>query len=351
MGAVRRILATLATAATVLVLGSSPAGAHSAGGAEATNFLTRLSAVEPPVAGIEVAVIEGGNRLRLTNTGPEEALVIGYQGEPYLRVGPDGVFENLRSPTTYLNRDRQASAAVPDTADPEAAPEWSRVDRSATARWHDHRIHWMGERNPPAVRDDPGRRQAVIPEWVVPIEVGDTVIEAKGELLWVPGPSPVPWFALAGALLGVTLYLGNRRRWRTPVVVLLGAAVVLDVVHALGAGFSVDGSTLTRLGVILNGSYISVLGWVAAGIGVVAILGHRRAGLYLAGSGALFVALNGGLLDLATLSRSQLPFAGPDAVARLAVAVVLGAGGGVVVTLARRAVALPASPTGEAAAG
>ena len=51
--------------------------------------------------------------------------MLGYQDEPYLRVGPDGVFENRRSPAVYLNANRRGSTAVPRSADPDAEPDWT----------------------------------------------------------------------------------------------------------------------------------------------------------------------------------------------------------------------------------
>lgn len=89
-----------------LVAFAAPAGAHSAaGGADATK--TRLLALRPAVAGIDVEVIENGSRVQVTNTADEEVVVLGYQGEPYLRVGPEGVLEN-HSPT-----DREGSWPLP----------------------------------------------------------------------------------------------------------------------------------------------------------------------------------------------------------------------------------------------
>jgi hypothetical protein len=41
------------------------------------------------------------------------------------------VFENRRSPATYLNRTRDGKTHVPGFADPTAAPEWNRP-RSGT---------------------------------------------------------------------------------------------------------------------------------------------------------------------------------------------------------------------------
>ena len=82
-------------------------------------------------------------------------VVLGYDGEPYLRVGPRGVFENRRSPATYLNRSRIPTTKPPKSADSSAAPVWHRVSSGTTATWHDHRAHYMGTSEPPAVQRDP----------------------------------------------------------------------------------------------------------------------------------------------------------------------------------------------------
>ena len=71
---------------------ASPAAAHSVTGVSATNFKTTLESVEPRVAGLTMRVIEGGSRFELTNTTGSDAIVLGYDGEPYLRIGPEGVF-------------------------------------------------------------------------------------------------------------------------------------------------------------------------------------------------------------------------------------------------------------------
>ena len=74
---------------------------------------TRLESVRPQIPGVDVKVIEAGSRLQLTNDTDTEVVVQGYQGEPYLRVGPKGVFENRKSPATFLNRSRQTSGGPP----------------------------------------------------------------------------------------------------------------------------------------------------------------------------------------------------------------------------------------------
>ena len=112
--------------ATVCIV-ASPAAAHGVGGREPTNVRSRIISVAPQLPGLEVTLIEDGERVELTNTGPTEVTVLGYEDEPYLRVGPDGVFENTRSPAVFQNRSLNAPGDVPDSYDATAEPEWRRV--------------------------------------------------------------------------------------------------------------------------------------------------------------------------------------------------------------------------------
>lgn len=314
-----------------LVAVAPPAAAHSAsGGADASNFKTRLGDVRPRVSGVDVEVIENGSRLQLTNTTPEDVVVLGYQGEPYLRVGPEGVFENRRSPATYLNQDRQAATPVPGSADAKAEPEWEKVSGERVARWHDHRVHWMGEQDPPGVRRAPGRRHVVIPNWVVPLRMGDITIEVTGDLVWVPGPSPLPWLALALVLLAATTALALTPAWGPALAGVVALLVAIDVAHALGIGFATPGSIGAQVGEALAGSYLSVLGWAGGVVAVVLLARRRSDGLYVGAFAGVLIALNGGVADLADLTRSQLVFAGPPNLARAAVAASLGLGVGLV---------------------
>ncbi|HEY3240341.1 MAG TPA: hypothetical protein VGL92_12290, partial [Acidimicrobiia bacterium] len=137
-------------AAGLVLLAAPPAFAHALSGASPSNYRTRILDVEPKRPGIDVKVVEAGNRLLLTNHTTEEVVVVGYAQEPYLRVGPQGVFENLRSPATYTNRARLPTAELPAKAsnDPKTPPEWRKVSADNSFRWHDHRVHYMGLQPP-----------------------------------------------------------------------------------------------------------------------------------------------------------------------------------------------------------
>jgi hypothetical protein len=118
MSSVRAVIVALFVA---LVLVPS-AGAHPAKG-YTRGFQSKVVAIRPAVPGLSVRVLGGDDRMRLENRSGIE-IVLGYDGEPYLRIGSNGVFRNLRSPAAYLNRDRFARVSVPLSADPEAPPRW-----------------------------------------------------------------------------------------------------------------------------------------------------------------------------------------------------------------------------------
>ncbi|MCG5450277.1 hypothetical protein NIE111_001797, partial [Micromonospora sp. NIE111] len=107
-----------AAASLVTLISAAPAAAHGADAPDGTDYRTRTTGVAPARPGLEVRVIEAGARLELTNRTGRTIEVIGYSGEPYLRVGPDGVFENSHSPATYLNRTISGNTALPAEADP-----------------------------------------------------------------------------------------------------------------------------------------------------------------------------------------------------------------------------------------
>jgi len=89
----------------LVVGGAGPAQAHVIGiGGRASNYRTDILDVTPPTPGLTVRVLDAGNQLELTNHSEREVIVLGYRSEPYLRVGPTGVYENKRSPSAYANR-------------------------------------------------------------------------------------------------------------------------------------------------------------------------------------------------------------------------------------------------------
>ncbi len=198
-GLTRAALALAVIAGSLLLL-ASPASAHSVSGVGATNWKSVLTSVTPQLPGLTVKLVEDGSRIELTNRGAE-IVVQGYEGEPYLRIGPSGVFENLQSPATYLNCSR-TGCAFPAGLNKDGPPEWKKISSGQTARWHDHRAHYMGTQLPPDVARAPNQvhQEAT---WNVTMFQGPTQITVTGHYTWIPGTSPIPWLLLALALAAV----------------------------------------------------------------------------------------------------------------------------------------------------
>ncbi len=338
--------------AAVVVVGvlATPASAHGIGGTEPRNYETTLTRVQPDVRGVHVEVVDLGDRLRLTNDTGRDVIVLGYDGEPYLRVGPRGVFENRRSPATYLNRSRVPDAPPPATADADAAPEWRRVGDGPTAQWHDHRAHFMGSQAPPVVQDDPDHRH-VLDRWTVALRDGDRTIRVHGVLAWVPPPSPWPWVAVAVGTAALVIGLSRTRWWRGVLVVALATLVLSAFLHAVGHWHASSAALGTKAGE----SIYSILG---VALGVLALVWAWRRGVEAAVPfvlvAAIFLLVAGGLADISTLGHSQVPSSLAPTVARTAVALTIGFGAGLAVAagLRLRVVAPPRPPTttGEPAA-
>jgi hypothetical protein len=336
----KKVLVAAAVGVGVLVVAAEPASAHGVGGISPSNYKTEILSVEPEIEGITIEVVDLGDRLRLTNTTDQDVIVLGYDGEPYLRVGPDGAFENTNSPATYLNRTRIATQSdVPSEADAKAPPDWQPIKGDDTVSWHDHRAHWMGNNDPESVRADPDQEQ-VVQDWTVKLRHGDKTIVVRGDLLWVPGPSPWGWAILALVLAAAVIVLSRTKWWPAVIALALGLLVAAEFVHVIGLWGASTRSSASKL---LASAY-SIAG-ILLGAGTLAWMARRRDPVGATPAvliSAIFLFVAGGLADLQTLARSQLPTTLSDGLARLCVTVALGVGAGLIVaTLLRLRVVAP----------
>ena len=320
--------AVLVAGLALLLVGAAagPAAAHAVGtGTEASNYRTTVHGIDQGAPGLSVRTVAGG-QLELANRSPREVVVLGYRLEPYLRVGPDGVFENRRSPSTYTNRFRTAPASIPPEFDATAAPEWRRIGDGPTAVWHDHRAHWTGP-DPAAVTGNPRALHVVVPNWQVPLRQGSQTMVVRGEVTWVPGPSPWPWALTAVALCAAArAAAGGYRRPRVLGVVAL-AAVAADMIHTAGALLASPAPVAAEL----YGLLTSVAGWVVAGLAAYRLLrGRSDAGLLYLLLAGVFLTLAGALPDLSSLARSQLASGFGPVATRAAITFTLGLGASMV---------------------
>jgi hypothetical protein len=256
-----RLAATVTVALVVVVLTGTPALAHGSA-PDASNFLSSVvgtvqlvdgepaGQVDPP-PGVTWRVLGADALLQVENTGDDDLVVPGYDGEPFLRVGPQGVFQNVRSPATYLNADRNGTGEIPPEADPRAAPEWRRVTTTPRWQWHDHRIHWMAPTRPPQVQRQPDVAQTVL-EWQVPFGLAGQDLAVQGVLRWIPPGAAWPWLigaAAVAALPGLVVLLVRRGRpgehGGAPALRgVLRAAIIATAVVAVGGVVVAAGDVL-----------------------------------------------------------------------------------------------------------
>jgi hypothetical protein len=327
--AAARLLVVLAGLLAALAV-AGPAAAHVGGEAAGSNFDGRVLAVTPQVEGVSLRVLQFGDELELVNGTSAEVVVPGYDDEPYLRIGPDGVWRNANSPATYINLDRYAEVRLPDHADARAQPDWVRVSTEPQYAWHDHRTHWMSESVlPPAVAADPRSAHRVF-EWTVPLIHDGSPVEVTGELTWRPPPSPwLVWPLYAGvalAAVGAGLLAGTPRPLGALLLVGAGAAVW----HA-GATPAPPVVVSSHAGAVVSALLPALAAALVAGLGFRAARRGRGAITGLLSVVLGWLLLVQGLPDVDVLWTANVLANGPQAVARAAVGVLLALGAGCVV--------------------
>jgi hypothetical protein len=358
----------------LLALTAGPAEAHSASNTPASNYVTKVLSIrtvagngccsdEPPFT---LKSIEAGSRLELQWENGPEIVVPDYDGFPYLRIGSNGTFENQESNATYLNRDRNGSANIPDGLNPKGKPRWKKISSDPIARWHDHRAHRMGG-DPPQVRKQPGRAHLVQRNELEILQGADAngqmqsgtrKFKAVVEVRWKPGPSSMPWLAFAGALaVGIAAWslvggrtIRGRKRLRIPLTLAVLTLVVVDVVHLLGIAFGVRGTVGEGLGRAATIGFGSFAAWIAAFAGLALFLKRRDDGLYLVTFAAGLMALVGGFSDMSSLGQTSVPFAFSTIVARVVITLTIGLGVGLLVAGVLLTRPIVSAPAGEAAA-
>lgn len=288
------------------ILLAGPATPASADSARPTNYRSEVTGIVPSPGGISARVVGGDAFLQITAQPGTQVEVPGYQGEPYLRFGRDGVvLVNHNSPAYWLNQDRYGQAGIPSSASVEAVPAWERVATQGTYGWHDHRIHWMAPQPPPGVSQS---KISPIQEWVIPVVVDGQPIEIRGRLQWLPPISPIPWIGIAALATVVNIWT-KAARWGLIIGAGMGALVGLS--QALTSPLGPGGELL--------GWFPPTLSFIA---GVAAVVTTRQR-VRLLTVGAVLLAVWAGL-RLPSLWMPILPTQLPALVERSAVALAAG---------------------------
>jgi hypothetical protein len=326
--AARLLLVVLGALAGLLLAG--PAQAHVGGGAAGSDFDGRVLAVDPALPGVAVRVLSFGDEFEVVNATATDIEVPGYSDEPYLRIGPGGVWRNANSPATYINLDRFGRTTLPASADPGAEPDWVQVSREPSYVWHDHRTHWMSEDLlPPAVAADP-TREHLVSAWVVPMTYGGTEVQVRGELTWSPPPPAWLVWPLYAVLALAPVAAALVARSPRPLGALLlvgGAAAAYHAATTPEPAVSVSSHAGALVSALLPGLLTLA---VAAGGLIAAVRG--RGGLTALLAVVLgWLLLVQGLPDVDVLWTANVLAEGSVLLTRAAVAVLVALGAGCVV--------------------
>jgi hypothetical protein len=216
------LAAAVGFAALLVIAPGAPALAHGGGPPipDAAYYRTALAHASALPSGVSASVDPSGEWLQVGYTGPTELIVLGYSLEPYLRITATSAQENALSPTTYLNKAGFADLPA-GTQTANVAPAWQPIATTGRVRWHDHRIHWMGQTQPPPVAADPTHPHQ-ISTWTVHATAAGLSFDIRGTLSWVGKPGSrhfggLTWLIftagnLPAVVVLVVLTLKQRRR-------------------------------------------------------------------------------------------------------------------------------------------
>lgn len=296
MSAVRRGVSALVLTLVIVLAASSPASAH-AGGLSPSAVRGDVVAVTPAVPGLTVSTIEDGARLRVRNTTGQSVTVPAGGGQATAVTVPDGETRT-----------------------------W--IDGRATTLERD-----LGD--------------ATTERWTVPMTVGTEPVTVTGEFIAGQPPNALVWWALAAGTAAALVVLTRRAQHPNVLLAVTGlATVAASLVHVVGATLAVESAPLW--GTFLDATGIGLLVWPLVVAAAIAALRGSAGGVLgvCAGAGLSVVFI---LPDLTVFHFAVLPVAGPAALERFLVAIVLGAGCAAAVVGAGTLRALAARGEAEAA--
>jgi hypothetical protein len=293
---VRRAALVASVVAGALVLPAA-AAAHVRTARVAVDYVGSVEPLRPPLAGaVTVRVYRADLALGLTLHGRHRVVVLGYSGEPFLRLGPDGAYAERSSLTAVgLGLVTRGSG-------------WRLLSREPRLIWHDARV-----RGPPA-----GARRG---RWAVPVLVDGMRSELTGELRRERRPPVWPWLAIGAAVaVGTGLILAARRpdALRTAAAGLGWLAALATLV--LTCGFAAAPTASSGTWVEAGNEILFVL------VGIGFLVAGSRDTSALAGGAVGLLALAVGLKSLPVLLHGVVLSALPANLARTADVLAVSAG-------------------------
>jgi hypothetical protein len=295
--------ALAAAVALACLLGAGPASAHLRSGTVAVDY--RATIATPVTAAYAVQIYQSDHGLSLTLRPGHVVVMLGYLGEPVIRLDAAGLWVNAASPTALamhlVAKGRGVSAS---------GPRWRLQPGRHTVLWHDARVQGL----PAGVHA--GR-------WSVPLVIDGRRGDLRGDLRRFPAPVVWVWLTLLAAWLaaGVAPMLPRWRSRARPVAIGLGVTAAAAAAATVAA-FALDG--YASPGTWIEG--VDVLVFLAVGLGVM-----WRGPRNLRVAAAIWLGLVSaavGLLEGAVFLHPIVLAVLPATIMRLLVVTALGAGAG-----------------------
>ena len=261
--------------------------------------------------GIAVRIVDGDQQLWMSVNPRLTAVILGLRGEPYLRFGPGGIDENLRSPTLYLNR--AVPAEIPPDLSNSRAPEWRRLSGGHTLMWHEDRLHAL------ALGAHSGSAGSV-GSWLVPVVLDGRRTQVRGALDFRPAPTRVWLWPLVIVLACIPALLRLRTSRITRRTVRAAALLGLPAIVVGRLGRELYGHPDVSLGQTIDMVATVVIAALLA-VGLMRRRGWEPAALIASG-----LALYEGLALAPTLEHGFVLAVDPAVVERSAASIALAAG-------------------------
>jgi hypothetical protein len=198
------------------------AAAHLRSGTLAVDYRARVTRPRfSPDAPFSVSIYTSDRAVRLSVRAAHTVTVLGYLGEPFIRIDNTGAAINDASPTA-------ASAHLGSTAASGVRPGWTLQPGRHVVVWHDPRVQVL----PPGVSDA---------SWSIPVLLDGRRTDIRGELSRLREPALWPWLMLLLLVVAASALLSLPRRapLRRTAPIVFGTVAGTAAVAA-AVGFATD---------------------------------------------------------------------------------------------------------------
>lgn len=284
------VLCSLITA----LLGLAPsAAAHEVGHAPPDRIGDMRSVLTESVLpeGVTGGLYENGRTVWLRSSTPDEVIVLDDAGQPRYRLFLGTAFHNAALPDAETPEGDISSAHGTghqhDAASvPAGGPDWQPV--GSELRWHSHAAHWGDPRLPSAVAADPSAEH-LVRTWEISVHRPDSpqrTFALRGEIRWIPGPSPWVWTtpALVLTILLAVAFPRGRDSRRTARVIAgaLGVGLFASLTHVLAALWARQGGPDTPWTIFRHENLPHLICWSLTIAAAITLVRGRRDGPILA---------------------------------------------------------------------